>query len=518
MGLPSSFIENEIKKWNCDLPEVPRKDRASEVNGPPVTLGVEWEFLVDPSTGPYGPFIKMPGDEHFVPSLSSATAHENKLHLYHISKALNDAGILAAAGPEVDFAMEKHGYAKARFPLLDHRLPLYERFKDYFIVRVDASVADDPLKMADKKWPSAEVSSPVMTLADLHKVDAAYGVLMGKFRIKTNLTYGVHVHVGNANRGFSPEWMRTTGAMCWAIAPLFDNFHPPSRGTCNTHTRGIRYYAGLAHDGKTLSVEGHHDDPANESVSYTFPIAPDCGIAYAVPPVWSGRPEMGYGRGPQAADTEDFAQHSEARIPAAIEKILLRDGKCPACPANPHMAWGGVKRLLESKSAFATLFMLRNAHALEGRMGYNFKNLRYQGHKDTKRPRTIEFRQHGGTTDLVAIKSWARVCVSIVEKCRPVRDPYANGVMNNPSAIDVMRRAVEGSLCLTRYDAYDFMADIGSNIAQQTYLRDRKDEANAVGLLVALPGDDVVDAGEQTHGQRYLEAFRPMFRALKGAV
>ncbi|CAK7217397.1 hypothetical protein SCUCBS95973_003136 [Sporothrix curviconia] len=509
---------DESKTWACGLPIVPDCDRASEAGGPPVTVGVEWEFLVDPSTGPYGPFIKLPGDEHFVPSVSRPDSLHNQLHLYHLSKALNDAGILAATGPEVKYALEKPGYAKARFPHVDHGLPLCERFKDYFVISVDASVVDDGMKMPNEKWASVEVASPVMTISELHKIDAAFGLLLEAFRLKTNMSYGLHVHVGNANRGFSPEWMRTVGAMCWAIAPLFDAFHPPSRGPCHGYSRGMRWFAKAAHDGKTLSASGYDDDPANSPVSFMFPTAPGCTVAYPIPPVWPGRPEIAYGRGPQAADPEARPLPSEQRIPANIEKVLLRDGKCPKCPADHHMAWCGVKRLLESKSAFDTLDMLKNACGSGGRMTYNFNNLRRQGHDDTNKPRTIEFRQHDGTMDLVAIKCWMRVCCSIVELCRPLRDPRGNGLMNSPHAVEVAHRAVEGTLCITKYDVYDFMADIGSKVAYQTYLRQRKDESDAVGLLIAGPEDDLPEENEHQHALGHLAALQPLVATLTNAA
>ena len=193
MGLPDSIVIDETKNWSCDLPDIPMKDRASEVGGPPVTVGVEWEFLVDPSAGPYGSFDGLPGDQYFVPSVNRAGSLDNQVHLYHISKALNDAGFLAATGPEVDYAFEKLGYAKARFPLVDHDLPFSERFKEYYIIRVDASVMDDGIKMPSEKWAPVEVASPVLTLAEMHKLDAAFGLLLSSFLIKTNTSYGLHV-------------------------------------------------------------------------------------------------------------------------------------------------------------------------------------------------------------------------------------------------------------------------------------------------------------------------------------
>lgn len=43
-------------------------------------------------------------------------------------------------------------------------------------------------------------------------------------------------------------------------------------------------------------------------------------------------------------------------------------------------------------------------------MAYKFENLSYSGHYK----RTVEFRQHAGTLDPVAVNNWVKVCVGIV--------------------------------------------------------------------------------------------------------
>lgn len=101
----------------------------------------------------------------------------------------------------------------------------------------------------------------------------------------------------------------------------------------------------------------------------------------------------------------------------------------------------------------------------------------------------------------------------MVECCRPVRDPDfvltlgsdededANGLMNNPRVLEVARRAVEGSLAQTEYDAYNFMADIGSMVAYRAYLRGYAvDEDEIQDLVERLQADgqhvDNVEDGE----------------------
>ncbi|CAK7201802.1 hypothetical protein SEUCBS139899_004517 [Sporothrix eucalyptigena] len=520
MGLPPSISGNYKTKWQ---PELPSGDFKREHEPSQLTIGIEWEVLLDPNSGPYGNLNTIPDGTYPVPSVDSATALSNQVHVYHVVRALNEAGIPAAAGAEIDYALVKPGYARARFPLVNHDLPPTERFNKYHVVRVDNSVADDGLKMPHTKWLPIEVESAVVTIARLPVVDKAFKAVLTQFRAKTNDSYGLHVHIGNGHKGYSHQWMRTTAAMCWAIGPLFDMFHPGIRDACNPYTRGLRYFAKAAHDGKTLAIDSGDEDLIDDDIGFVFPVAEGATVGYPVPPVWPGRPEVAYGVGPQAVDVLSRAHKYEPRKPAEIERVMLREQLCPRCPANSHMAWRGVKRFLNTASPMETLKLLENAASIGGRLSYNFKNLRYQAEKDAKRPRTIEFRQHAGTTDLVAIQCWARVCASIVETCRPVAgdcctNDNCNVLENNPQAIEVARRAVEGSLCITPYDAYSFLEDIGCVVAYRTYIYGRKENIRGGIILEFNPSDLRLEAGQKPIEQSCFAKLQPVVQSMKNAA
>ena len=313
-------------------------------------------------------------------------------------------------------------------------------------------------------------------------------------------------HVGNANRGFSNQWMRSTAALVWASAPLFDTFHPVFRGPCSAHVRSIRYFSEAATDAKTLTVDGGDKDPGDDPVPDHFKTAPGATIAYHIPGIRPNRPDVAYEFGPQALDTLSRPQQMGAREIPPIQAYLERDGLCPKCPADPHMPWRGVVRFLKSPSSRNTLSMLRNATALGGRLNYNFENLRHQANDNSTRPRTIEFRQHAGTTDIYAITNWAIVCSAIVTSARPKQDlslssashaldesEFADNstLVNHPKVAKLSIKAIKGSLYQTNYDVYNFMVDIGALGPFHYYLRGypvygSSGLAQASGLLIAV--------------------------------
>ena len=88
------------------------------------------------------------------------------------------------------------------------------------------------------------------------------------------------------------------------------------------------------------------------------------------------------------------------------------------------------------------------------RLAYNFKNLYTQTIDNSLAPRTIEFRQHAGTKDPVAITMWARVCGKLVE--------YAGSDFHGHVMSGTVQRAVIGSLNLGSFGPLEFMRELGA--------------------------------------------------------
>lgn len=193
VGLSRGALADEASNWDYEKPVVGIEDYEFEASGPPVTVGVEWEFLINPESSPYGNMDVIPETGNPAPVVTRPGAIDNLPQVYHVAKALNEANIRAATGSEVQYAFVNLAYAAARFPDVDHQKVKNERFKDYFIVRVDASVRDDGLKMEAEKWKSVEIASAVVTPTRLVEIEKAFQVILDTFHVKTNDSYGLHV-------------------------------------------------------------------------------------------------------------------------------------------------------------------------------------------------------------------------------------------------------------------------------------------------------------------------------------
>lgn len=80
-------------------------------------------------------------------------------------------------------------------------------------------------------WYAIEVKTPVLFFcrADLERVEKAVNLLVSKFRLYTNENCGLHVHVGNEDRGFT---MGTLKNFCFLITVFenqLDSLHSPAR-------------------------------------------------------------------------------------------------------------------------------------------------------------------------------------------------------------------------------------------------------------------------------------------------
>ncbi len=179
-------------------------------DGPgPITFGVEWEFLMDPSYGPFGDLREVQAVEAepawkaaYSMAPSSGGRHPA---LRHVAVFLRSHGVAALTSYErdqlrVDPAFARNlerslGGERVSFaPELPERL----RFARFFFVSSDSSVRDVDAADApeDDAWISVEISTPVLSL-ELDKcfvqMERAFGLVNEAFRTKVNPTCGLHV-------------------------------------------------------------------------------------------------------------------------------------------------------------------------------------------------------------------------------------------------------------------------------------------------------------------------------------
>lgn len=156
-------------------------------------------------------------------------------------------------------------------------------------------------------------------------------------------------------------------------------------------------------------------------------------------------------------------------------RSIAIDGLLSTWVDDNQMGPCGARRLA-SVEDMDTLLHLVTSIRLGQRLAYNFSNLRYQDNPNSYRPRTIEFRQHAGTTDAVEMTNWVRVCGNLVL--------FANN--DDAKVVRVVRQAVEGSILLGSFDVLDLMRAIGAKTEAQWYARRFNMKAVVAERYVAL--------------------------------
>jgi hypothetical protein len=80
-------------------------------------------------------------------------------------------------------------------------------------------------------WLGMEVkpSALYFTTESLSEVEKVCQLLTSMYLCTVNLTTGLHVHVGDSDKGFDSSTLRNLVAFCWAFEPQLDTLHPASR-------------------------------------------------------------------------------------------------------------------------------------------------------------------------------------------------------------------------------------------------------------------------------------------------
>ena len=114
-------------------------------------------------------------------------------------------------------------------------------------VDTDGTVSASGIKGS---WHAIEVKTPVLSScrASLDLIDRVLKLLVSKFKIFTNEKCGLHVHVGNEDRGFDLSTLKTFCSLITAFDSQLESLHPPSR-VKNPYAKGTET---LFHHGATL--------------------------------------------------------------------------------------------------------------------------------------------------------------------------------------------------------------------------------------------------------------------------
>ncbi|KAH7330150.1 putative amidoligase enzyme-domain-containing protein [Rhexocercosporidium sp. MPI-PUGE-AT-0058] len=114
-----------------------------------------------------------------------------------------------------------------------------------WIIKDDASIKPPPLNY---KFRDVELVSPPFYFSEkaLNEVRVVCETLPSEYRLFTNTSCSIHVHVGNGTNGFTVSHLRKLMAILWAFEPQFDSLHPHHRVGPTRYSGSLREHSKLA--------------------------------------------------------------------------------------------------------------------------------------------------------------------------------------------------------------------------------------------------------------------------------
>lgn len=178
-----------------------------------LTFGVELEFIVN-----YNP-------EDYKNELLAA---EGKFWSTKFSPTLhNKYGILICR--QMIQMLNENGFSTNDYRVRD--------FSKWTVDTDDTVTADD----TRKDWYAIELKTPALDCSDpaLKQVETVVRLLDSKFNLYTNESCGLHVHVGNQDRGFTLRTLKNFCSLITAFKHQLDSLHPPNR-LKNAYAKSMR--------------------------------------------------------------------------------------------------------------------------------------------------------------------------------------------------------------------------------------------------------------------------------------
>jgi hypothetical protein len=147
-------------------------------------------------------------------------------HRLQVRKLANRQATTLAARRHIAQALQDNDLAV----LLEPKKPCESPDTTKWEVFTDTSVMGPP-KDTTFSWLGMEVKSPALffTTESLSEVDKVCRLLTSTYLCTVNQTTGLHVHVGDSDKGFDSSTLRNLVAFCWAFEPQLDTLHPVSR-------------------------------------------------------------------------------------------------------------------------------------------------------------------------------------------------------------------------------------------------------------------------------------------------
>lgn len=196
-----------------------------------LTFGVEFEFLLailpDGATDPF-PDDPRPVSLLTTPIPNYAAIEDTRSERHFRTLAPVCQAVVNTLKASNTPAFPFFNRASSRWPASATDLLGWE-------VKWDISLRAPLLSRSDPRrvyqWVPMEVVSPVFFAVEesFEKVAFVCDLLTKRFRTNVNSSCGLHVHVGDGERGFRLEQLKTLMAALWCFEPQIQRLHPPER-------------------------------------------------------------------------------------------------------------------------------------------------------------------------------------------------------------------------------------------------------------------------------------------------
>lgn len=337
-----------------DLPLVATLKNHPYKPRPRLTFGVELEFalatLSDDAIDP------LASDTRPVKGFASGRSvnRYNDNVLQHLAKTIHSkAGVKVEVEPQYNFD------------------PAWvQREKDAWVLTTDKTIeAPDE----DYIYVQVEVISPpyYFSINAIAQVRVVCEIITNNFKVNSNDSCGLHVHVGNEKQGFHVKTLRSLLATHWTFEPVLDKLHPKRRRDDGNFGPSLRKKTHLTE--YTLATK--------ERAALAVPL----GLEYLLQRTHT--PKGLEPLGPSSEDGSDYGTPALLDLKKLIDlaKPSEKAGSLGAGRARIHVE--GLVQKLKFKLA----------------------------------PRkTIEFRQHEATLNPDRVEAWIKFCVGMMEFCDSV--------------------------------------------------------------------------------------------------
>jgi hypothetical protein len=114
--------------------------------------------------------------------------------------------------------------------------------------QIDKDTSLEPVTGDDQSYiyTQVEVRTRVLPFNDksFDEIQSALDTIKSKFRTYINSTCGLHVHVGNGQKGFHQTTVQNLASLLYSFEPVLSAIHPAHRQD-QSHCRSLRRWAGI---------------------------------------------------------------------------------------------------------------------------------------------------------------------------------------------------------------------------------------------------------------------------------